>query len=205
MENLTFKHDDVVFWSDTHFGHQNIIKYCTRPFEFSPAGTEAMDLVMLDAFREADEAGKTIFHLGDFVFRPDTIRKMSWRPRGEHYILLGNHDKHANDGGKYRSLYHEYFRHIIGHSDDWKSEMVAVEVDDVGILLSHEPQKQLWGRQFNFYGHHHNNMMRNPSMFLTDYGWLFDSDHHINVGVELTNYHPITVTEALALPKPHRP
>lgn len=180
-----FTKDEVVFISDTHFGHANIINYCSRPFDF-PNTTE-MDRVMLEALKAADDAGKTIIHLGDFVFRPDNLLAQDWRPKGEHIIILGNHDKHAGEGGKHRKLYREFFHHIEGHYKTWPTHFLTIEVDGVKVMLSHVGQTQLMWHKWNFHGHTHNH---------------FDvpmSPQHSNLSVELTNYKTVTFDEALLI------
>lgn len=125
MVKTKFDSNEIVFMSDSHYGHFNIISYCNRPF----VTTEEMDLTMLSAMQDADAAGKTIIHAGDFVFRPTTLEAVGWRPKGDHIILLGNHDKHANKDGKYRKLYREFFSTIEGHSDSWKTNFLSITVD----------------------------------------------------------------------------
>jgi calcineurin-like phosphoesterase family protein len=199
-----FKSEDCVFISDTHFGHANIIKYCERPFEFPH--TAEMDALMLNGIQQADEAGKTIFHMGDFVFNPVNLLNTKWRPKGDHYIILGNHDKHADADGKYRKLYREFFTHIIGHSKHWRLNTFNINLDDRRIVLSHEPQQHLGWAQYNIYGHHHNNMIRNTDRFRFDeYDWLYGKDTHFNAGVELTNYRPVTYDELVEIPRPVKP
>lgn len=193
-----FTKDEVVFTADSHYGHFNIINYCNRPFTTA----EEMDLTMLSAMQDADAAGKTIIHAGDFVFQPTTLQQISWRPKNNHIILLGNHDTHANKDGKYRKLYQEFFSSIEGHSDTWKTHFLSIIVDDEPIMISHEPQQQLMWYKYNLYGHHHNNMHLRPAQFYPKYDWLFKSDKHFNIGVELTEYKPISLQQAHSIPMP---
>lgn len=198
----TFRTEDCVFISDTHFGHSNIIKYCNRPFEYP--NTDVMDAVMLNGLKHADAIGKTIFHMGDFVFKPENLLKTTWRPLGEHYIILGNHDKHADEGGKYRTLYKEFFTNIIGHSKKWKENEFYMNLDDRRLVLTHEARKNLGWAQYNIYGHHHNKMLQEPERYKAKvkYNWLFGKDTHFNASVELTNYLPVTFAELVEIPRP---
>lgn len=188
-----------MFTSDTHFGHANIIKYCNRPFNFPDI--DEMDRVMLEGFMEADESGKTIFHMGDFVFNPKNLLSTKWRPKGKHYIILGNHDKHADKDGKYRVLYREFFHNIIGTSKTWRQNQLTIQVENTKCLLTHEPKAYVEDGELNIYGHHHNNMFTNPDYFKEVYGSLFGSQKHINVGVELTNYRPVSWDELFTIPR----
>lgn len=197
--NMVYKANEVAFTSDTHFGHANIIKYCNRPFTFPD--TDVMDKVMLEGFMEADAQGKTIFHMGDFVFNPKYLLATKWRPQGKHYIILGNHDKHADQYGKYRILYREFFHYIVGESHNWKNNRLDIHVDRTQLRLTHEPHRDIAGNHYNIYGHHHNNMFTKPDFHMKDYGWLFGSTKHINVGVELTNYKPVTYDQLFSLPR----
>ncbi len=53
----------VYFTSDNHFGHENIIKYCDRPF----SSADEMDKVMIERWNDAIGPSDTIYHLGDFT------------------------------------------------------------------------------------------------------------------------------------------
>ena len=200
---LEFTSDQIVFISDTHFGHSNIINYCQRPFQFPD--TSEMDRLMLQAMKDADDAGKTIIHLGDFLFKPNHEILDEWRPKGNHILVRGNHDKHANEKGRYETLYKEYFNHIIGESSyTWRTHGETIKIDGVMVFLSHEPQKDLNWVKYNVHGHHHNNMYRNPDYFKPEYDWLFGSHRHFNASVELTNYKTVTWEEVQRLIPPAR-
>jgi calcineurin-like phosphoesterase family protein len=98
-------------------------------------------------------------------------------------------------------LYREFFHHIIGESADWKTNRLDILVGEVNLMLTHEPRKDIVGNKYNIYGHHHNHMFTKPDNFKTDYGWLFGSTKHINVGVELTDYKPVTFDKLFQLPR----
>jgi calcineurin-like phosphoesterase family protein len=194
-----FRSEDVAFISDTHFGHANIIKYCNRPFEFPD--TSVMDKLMWDNMLLHDAIGRHIIHLGDMMFYSSKAKVPKFRYPEKHILLLGNHDKPE----PIQNIYPKIFGTILGHPKNWKVFSHTIYVDDIPILLSHEPQRYLGDCKYNIYGHHHNNMFKNPDYFIEEYDWLFDSEKHINVGVELIDYNPISFQDALKLPKPQKP
>lgn len=59
------------FWftADTHFGHENIIKYADRPFKT----LKEMDDKIVDRFNERIKSDDTVFFLGDFCFKGKNI------------------------------------------------------------------------------------------------------------------------------------
>lgn len=188
MEIPKFKSSEVVFISDTHFGHANIIKYCDRPFKY-PDTTE-MDALMLKGLQDADNAGKTIFHMGDFVFNSINLVKSEWRPAGQHYLILGNHDKHVR--GAHGKLYKEFFTHIIGDHRSWRTNAFRIYVDKHRLLLSHQAQMDIGRAQLNLYGHIHNKTN----------GFLYRNDRYKNACVEVTGYKPLSLDELMACPQP---
>src|ERR1700681_4171088 len=78
------------FTSDTHFGHTNIIKYCTRPF--TDAGE--MDRVIVANWNELVQPTDIIYHLGDFAFAsPERAKHIVSNLNGHKVLILGNHDR----------------------------------------------------------------------------------------------------------------
>ena len=76
---------DIWVTSDTHFGHENIIKYCNRPFD----NAKEMDEHILTKWNETVKDGDIVYHLGDVCFRGyDIIKKLKGRKR----LIVGNHD-----------------------------------------------------------------------------------------------------------------
>jgi len=77
------------FTADTHFGHENIIKYCARPF----ANAEEMDAVLIENWNNKINDGDLVYHLGDFSWGNSVQYRAQLN--GDIIFLRGNHDKDA--------------------------------------------------------------------------------------------------------------
>ena len=53
----------IYFISDTHFNHNNIIKYCNRPFK----SINEMNQTIINNWNKTVKADDEIYHLGDLV------------------------------------------------------------------------------------------------------------------------------------------
>jgi calcineurin-like phosphoesterase family protein len=77
------------FTADTHLGHANIIKHCSRPF----STVEEMDASLIATWNAVVRPDDDIWHLGDFSYRSakapaDYLRRLS----GRKHLVSGNHD-----------------------------------------------------------------------------------------------------------------
>ena len=54
------------YTADPHFGHENVIEFCERPF----ANTEQMDQVLLTNLRDRVGPEDDLWIVGDFAFGP---------------------------------------------------------------------------------------------------------------------------------------
>ncbi|MBU0791872.1 MAG: phosphoesterase [Gammaproteobacteria bacterium] len=80
----------VYFLADNHFGHENIIKYCNRPF----SSVGEMDSVMIERWNWAVRPKDIVYHLGDFCLgNQETAFKYFKRLNGRIYVVPGGHDK----------------------------------------------------------------------------------------------------------------
>lgn len=89
---------DIWLISDTHFQHENIIKYCARPFKDS----NDMDEYMIERWNHVVKPGDKVYHLGDVFFRDKEKFKKLWpRLNGKKRLIVGNHDdvKWLSNGG----------------------------------------------------------------------------------------------------------
>jgi len=83
----------IYFTSDTHFGHNNIIKHCNRPFD----NVHIMDQVIFDNINQVVGYDDTLYIVGDFCFRGK--KPLDYRLRincREVHLILGNHDKRTD-------------------------------------------------------------------------------------------------------------
>lgn len=81
----------IWFTSDTHFGHENIIKHCKRPF----SSIEEMDLAIICNINNVVKENDTLFHLGDFAWN-NRVKEFRDKIRCKNiYCAKGNHDDKA--------------------------------------------------------------------------------------------------------------
>jgi calcineurin-like phosphoesterase family protein len=120
--------------SDTHFDHENIIRYCNRPFK----DLSEMNREIVTRWNMAVRPQDTVFFVGDLCFGN---RSKMWLNalNGNKILIRGNHD-----------------RLIPGMKRAVKLKSYTGEK----FLMIHAPE---WiDRDFNgwvFHGHHHNNLV----------------------------------------------
>lgn len=76
--------------SDTHFGHENIIEYCDRPF----ASVEEMNRALVENWNTTVSPQDSVLFLGDVRHHPSPLTEWGWlrRLNGNKLIVRGNHD-----------------------------------------------------------------------------------------------------------------
>lgn len=84
----------VWIWSDTHFNHDNILKYTKRPYDNITEMNE--DMLRLCRERVSDE--DVLINLGDFAYAPKHKGHMSFdeifsQMPGYKIMVRGNHDQ----------------------------------------------------------------------------------------------------------------
>jgi calcineurin-like phosphoesterase family protein len=84
----------IWFTADTHFNHENIIDYCSRPFE------DLTDMTTSIVRRWNNEVcrGDTVYHLGDFALswgkkHAKLIDHILSQLNGNKWLIVGNHDR----------------------------------------------------------------------------------------------------------------
>lgn len=185
-----------LYISDSHFGHANIIKYAARPFPT----VMHMDQVMWERLVFAAERGR-IIHGGDLCLNSGRLPHYQLPNAARHLLVRGNHDP---DDSRDELRYLEWFGTVHGTRKTWRTH--GVVVDDVldgrpvRVLVSHEPQPVAPWWDYNVYGHHHTNLIRNPEFYgpggeWGDYTWLRGSERHFNACAELVDYRPTPLEE----------
>ena len=186
-KNKQFAWEDgshIFFTSDTHFGHQNIIRFCNRPF----ASKEKMDEELIRRWNSKVGPDDIVFHLGDFCWGGsqawnDVLDKLN----GKIYLCLGNHDlKNIRQGyiERFEDVQFQYY----------------IRIEDKVIYLNHVPfatvpggyrgEKAVW----QLFGHIHTNPYpecvgkddeRCSNLMATQY----------DVGVDNNDFYPISFNE----------
>lgn len=152
------------FVSDNHFNHENIIKYCERPFE----NKEEMDKYMIERWNSVVGEDDLVYHLGDFALGltneeyEDLLKKLN----GKIVLIYGNHDRKGV--GFFKS---------IGFLDVYKKSTIVDR-----YILTHRPieAERIPEGMINIHGHIHN----------YPYPEGIDTSRYINVSVEMIDYVP---------------
>ncbi len=159
----------IYFTSDTHFGHENIIKLCDRPFQT----IEEMDEGLISRWNETVSEGDTVYHLGDFSFRgargADHYRAQL---NGDIHLLAGNHDDRTlkRHDGQFLSV----------------NQILEVRAGRQHIVLCHYPMREWHGvyrRWWHLFGHVHGRLDDQPLGYSMD------------VGVDSNGYRPVSLEE----------
>ena len=82
--------DKLFFTSDTHWHHENIIKFCNRPW----GDIRTHDSALIQNWNSVVPVSGVVFHLGDFAMtaRIDYIKELVEQLNGTIYLVMGNHD-----------------------------------------------------------------------------------------------------------------
>lgn len=132
------------FIADTHFGHENIITYCGRPFK----NAAEMDEVIITNWNTVVKPEDTVFHLGDFAFASkEEIAAYRSALNGRIVLIMGNHDRQRT----------VTFWERLGVYEVCKKPILY----DYPYLLSHEPVES--APLINIHGHTHGNDHRGKS------------------------------------------
>ena len=165
----------IYFTADTHFGHENIIKLCDRPF----ANKHDMDHTLISNWNDVVTDSDTVYHLGDFGFKSSAayLRDIMGRLNGKIILIRGNHDKNTikanNQCDRFDSVH----------------DMLEIDVDGKHVFLCHYPTLE-WPRyhqgSYHLFGHVHGNI---PSHKL--------DPRQADVGVDVHDYTPVTFDQLI--------
>ena len=92
---IDLKYNDgsgVFFTSDSHFNHENIIKFCNRPFD----SLDEMNDALTENWNAKVKPDDTVFHLGDFSWGGSGSWKSARERLNGHIILIKGNHKYFN-------------------------------------------------------------------------------------------------------------
>lgn len=193
--------EKIFVTSDLHLYHTNIIKYCGRPFDFSPNGCAEMNEFLLKKF-DALPDDCLIWNFGDiFVNRHIEEARimndiMRMKKNRKMILILGNHDFQTKKTPF--KTYIEFFEHL-GFDKVFKGPLLCGN-----MVLSHEPvflDPKTDGGLFNIHGHTHDKFVT-EDYFLSDFNkrWKKQKVNHaqyINVCVDAKGFELLRYSELL--------
>ena len=167
---------DTWFFGDPHFDHENIIRYCNRPFP----NVISMNETIRERYFQRVHKGDTVYFLGDMSFGRNSHSARHW------LLELQKHESWAN------------FYYIKGSHDNKirptsvgldcievvEDKIIVIEGNKIGkqeVLLIHDPAQASpdW-KGWTIHGHKHN------------YAPAIDPKRkRINVSLDATGFSPV--------------
>ena len=83
----------ILYIADTHFGHENIIRFDNRPF----ANVEMMKNDMIERWNKKAGKNDTVYILGDFCWKNVNPLEMGAELNGRKVLITGNHDRELSN------------------------------------------------------------------------------------------------------------
>ena len=119
---------NIWFTADFHFGHNNIIRYCNRPFR----SVEEMDQTILDRLNASVKANDIIYFLGDFCIgsKAKALEHRKQIRCKKIFAVPGNHDKQI------RKLTEEF---------SWLSNLAEISIHGQPVVICHYAMR-VWNR-----------------------------------------------------------
>lgn len=171
---------NVFFTSDTHFSHENIIKYCNRPFN----NATEMNEKIIKNWNSVVSKNDVVYHLGDVhLGNPRLVGEILNRLNFSFmHVIKGNHEK----------SFCEWYRKNKPRNIYLHDSYLETKINDKRFTLCHYALK-VWNKShfgaYHLYGHSH--------------GTLSNDKHSLSfdVGVDCHEYFPIsfdTVNEKMS-------
>ncbi len=174
IEEVLNEGGKLLFWSDLHINHTNIIKYASRPFET----VDHMNQVMLGNYWNAVTDKDVVVFGGDVAFGDLEVAKELLRNLpGKKVLVLGNHDFDKN-----QCIFRDY--KIFDITTMAFSFQKKIEDLNFNVLVTHYPiaPDALPINTINIHGHIHQHL---------------PNEKNINMSVEHTNFSPIVMDELI--------
>lgn len=162
------------FTADTHFGHENIIEFCHRPFR----NLIQMNETMVSNWNERVDDDDTVIIIGDFCFRNTAGGK-----KGEGTVSRAKHYMERLNGQKV------FIRGNHDGNNSLNTKIISLELEIGGQLIQciHNPVDFDSGYGIVLCGHVHD--------FWEIRKW--GGTYLVNVGVDVWNFRPVDINEIM--------
>lgn len=189
------------FTSDTHYGHQNIIRFCDRPY----AHVDHMNVDLVNRAATVLDVGDELWHLGDVALGTldHTLTHLA-RIAVDVTLVAGNHDRCHPYNGKRGERFVAIYRERCQLAELVLTNTSLTLSNGVKVHVSHFPyaDPSLDGREDR-----HGEVIVDkfaPWRVVDEGGWLLCGHVHdswrqkgrmINVGVDAWGGRPVSETE----------
>lgn len=166
----------VFFTADTHFNHDNVIQYSSRPF----SSIEEMTERLIANWNDRVLPGDTVFHLGDFALswgskHNGVVSGILDRLNGQKWLIRGNHDRKDVEGCWQWVKVLDYHEIKLDRGGEHKQRIVLCHY---AMRVWNQMHRGAW----MLHGHSHGN--------LSDIGGKI-----MDVGVDCCGYRPVSADE----------
>ncbi len=174
----------IYFTSDLHFYHNNVIRYCNRPFE----GYDSMNKALIENWNNTVKAKDEVYILGDITMRgPEIVNNLMPTLNGKKYLVRGNHDiftrkqSFNTDNFEWIKDYHSFNYQIAGQSHM--------------LCLMHYPLLT-WNHKMRGSIHLHGHIHASPEYNEEN---IKNGVLRFDVGVDAHNYKPVSIKTILEM------
>ena len=176
----------VLFTSDTHFRHANIIKFCQRkpfydPNDFNEEGrwkektikyskSDAMTDLGIVNWNNVVDINDEVYHLGDLAWgRTDQVLEILRRLNGRINFIWGNHDDNLKQVSRILDFYPD-----LKNRFKFLGDYAEINIEGQPIILMHYAMRVWDGSHrgtWQLYGHSHNSLSDDKNALAFDVGY----------------------------------
>jgi calcineurin-like phosphoesterase family protein len=165
--------------SDEHYNHKKILEYQKRPF----STTEEMNHSLISNHNGVVNEKDCVIHIGDFSFgRGKDFKKIALSLNGKHFFMDGSHDQSLREFFGSPELRKETENRLF-----LLPKLFEFTFNGHKIVLCHYALQKWWASHygsFHFYGHSHGKTE-------------CPIPNSRDIGVDTTNFFPITIETAM--------
>lgn len=167
----------IWFTADTHFGHENVIRYNKRPF----SSVSEMDEALIKNWNKIVHPKDTIYHVGDFTL-------LGKKPTADYFQQLNGRINVIPGGHDHRWVGKSDYVSGSGHPVVILPPLKTVKFplpdsDQVQLIVLCHYSMRVWDRShygsWHLYGHSHGNL---PPL-----------KNSLDVGVDCWEYRPVSL------------
>lgn len=195
------------FTSDLHDFHNNVIRYCDRPYK----DVNEMHWDIVNKWNAKVTNEDTVYVLGDISLNANVACRLPAKLNGYKILIPGNHDKCFAFKG--RQLDQQLKKYKDGGWNEIHQSLNMILSNGLPVHLNHFPYKNSYAEQFDaryleyrpidlggqlFHGHMHCKYLKSGQM--VDVGWdnkldVYSEQELIDIINDLREYIPSRITE----------